>query len=160
RRQTCNLLPSAVSRGCDHSVQQLEARMSVHLTPSVADSYVHRDKFVAPQRPLSLGGVRLKWYDIALRERPVEDDVAAAARRHLLEAAQSSALPLRGDLGFVVLHRCGAEFYFLIVNTWANENELWEQVFAKESARAQSFALFPRTGPQLPTYCVWELGAV
>jgi hypothetical protein len=129
-------------------------------TPSVAETYVHADKWIAPGEPLSLGGVRLKWYDVARPETPVEPQVLKLARDHLAHAAGTGALNLKGDLGFVILHRCGAEFYFLIVNTWANENEIWEQVFAKESARAEAFKFSTREGPQLPTFCVWELGAV
>jgi hypothetical protein len=134
--------------------------MSLHTTPSVAESYVHRDKHIVPGPLLTLGGLRLKWYDVAVRDLGVEPEVAALARKHLDEQAQSGALTLKGDLGFVILHRCGGGFYFLIVNTWANENEIWEQVFAKESAEAAAFTLFPRQGSQLPTFCVWELGAV
>jgi hypothetical protein len=134
--------------------------MSSHITPSVADAYVHRDKWITPARPLDLGGIRLKWYDVAARDTPVEPAIATLARAHLTREAGGDALRLKGDLGFIVLHRCGAEFYFLIVNTWANENEVWEQVFAKQNAQSQSFALFPRQGPQLPTFCIWELGAV
>ena len=37
----------------------------------------------------------------------------------------------RGELGFVILHRCGEDFYFLLISTWRNENELWETVWAK-----------------------------
>ena len=129
-------------------------------TPSVAETYIHGDKWIAPGEPLTLGGVRLKWYDVAGRNKPVEPQVLKLARDHLAHAAGTGALNLKGDLGFVILHRCGAEFYFLIVNTWANENEIWEQVFAKENTRADDFTLFPRQGPQLPTFCVWELGAV
>jgi hypothetical protein len=134
--------------------------MTLHTTPSVAASYVHRDKLITPCAPITLGGTRLKWYDLAVRDNPVEPDVAALARKHLLREANAGAAQLKGDLGFVILHRCGAEFYFLIVNSWANENEIWEQVFAKQDASAGDFALFPRSGPQLPTFCVWELGAV
>jgi len=134
--------------------------MSIHTTPSVADTYVHGDKHITPGAPLALGGIRLKWYDVAVRNVGVEADVAALARKHLEQQANAGALNLKGDLGFVILHRCGGGFYFLILNTWANENEIWEQVFAKESATANAFALFPRQGSQLPTFCIWELGAV
>jgi hypothetical protein len=130
--------------------------MSLHTTPSVAESYIHGDKYITPGPLLTREGARLKWYDIAGRQKPVEPHVQALAREHLM----TTELDLKGDLGFVVLHRCGAEFYFLILNTWANENEIWEQVFAKENAGAKAFTLFPRQGPQIPTYCVWELGAV
>ena len=133
-----------------------------HHTPisSVAETYVHRDKLITPDRPLALGALRLKWYDVAARETPAEPAVAALARAHLTREADAGALSLKGDLGFVILHRCGAEFYFLIVNSWANENEIWELVLAKENKLAADFALFPRPGGQLPTFCVWELGAV
>ena len=130
--------------------------MSLHTTPSVAESYIHGDKYITPGALLTRGRVRLKWYDIAGRQKPVEPHVQALAREHLMR----TDLDLKGDLGFVILHRCGAAFYFLILNTWANENEIWEQVFAKDNATAEAFTLFPRNGPQLPTFCVWELGAV
>lgn len=134
--------------------------MTLHTTLSVAESYVHRDKRITPGEPLTVGATRLKWYDIALPDTGVEPGVAALARGHLILQTEFGALNLKGDLGFVILHRCGAGFYFLIVNSWANENEIWEQVFAKENASTPAFTLFPRQGPQLPTYCVWELGAV
>ena len=46
--------------------------------------------------------------------------------------ARSGELGDLGELGFVVLHRCGESFYFLLVCTWRNENELWETVWAKD----------------------------
>ena len=60
-------------------------------------------------------------------------------------------------MGFVVLHRCGADFYFLIVCTWRNSNEIWQTVFYKDSDAMPDFALFPRDGVHKPTLCVWEL---
>lgn len=134
--------------------------MSLLATPSVAADYVHGDKFITPGRGLVVGGTHLKWYDIAGPKAPVEPDIATLARNHLILENEYGALKLKGDIGFVILHRCGREFYFLIVNTWANENEIWEQVYAKENAATPAFTLFPRQGPQLPTFCVWELGAV
>ena len=59
--------------------------------------------------------------------------------------------------GFVILHRCGNDFYFLIVNTWRNNNELWETVYYKNGDAMDDFALFPREAKHKPTYCVWEL---
>ena len=64
------------------------------------------------------------------------------------------------DLGFVVLHRCGESFYFLLVSTWRGSNELWESVYAKPNAAATDFSVWPREGRHVPTFCVWELGAV
>ncbi|MGH7936717.1 MAG: hypothetical protein ACREF8_06885, partial [Chthoniobacterales bacterium] len=55
------------------------------------------------------------------------------------------ALEARG-LGFVILHRCGSDFYFLIVSTWRGNNEVWEAVFYKDGAPMADFALFPARG--------------
>jgi hypothetical protein len=63
-------------------------------------------------------------------------------------------------LGFVVLHRCGDDFYFLLVCTWRNENELWETVYAKHGPNSPNFQIFPFDGLHRGTFCVWELGAV
>ena len=63
-------------------------------------------------------------------------------------------------LGFVVLHRCGEDFYFLLVCTWRNENELWETVWAKNGDADVFFRPWPADGAHRPTFCVWELGAV
>src|SRR5207253_10539067 len=74
--------------------------------------------------------------------------------------SQSGELDLAGDLGFVILHRCGEDFYFLIVATWRNDNELWETVWAKTGAEETRFEPWPAEGTHRPTFCVWELGAV
>ena len=65
-----------------------------------------------------------------------------------------------GDLGFVILHRCGEAFYFLLVSTWRNENELWESVYAKQNAGEPNFKPFTVETSHRGTYCVWELGVV
>src|SRR5262249_52870232 len=108
-----------------------------------AASYVHRDKFVEPGETIVLPTAILKWYDLARSETPVEADVRALARRFLERESDAGRLDLGGDLGFVILHRCGAEFYFLLVSTWRNENELWESVFAKDNAAAEDFRTYP-----------------
>jgi hypothetical protein len=69
-------------------------------------------------------------------------------------------LELGGDFGFVILHRCGEDFYFLLVSTWQNENELWETVWAKDGNESFAFRPWPVEGTHRPTFCVWELGAV
>jgi hypothetical protein len=128
---------------------------------AVSTEYVHTDKLVRPEPSLMLGGATLKWYDIAPDEEPVPLAVRALARRNLRDAAKSGELGLSEDeLGFVVLHRCGGSFYFLLVCTWRNENELWETVWAKPDARAVSFKPWPREESHVPTFCVWELAAV
>jgi hypothetical protein len=119
---------------------------------NVAPAYRHVAKQVSPGEPLALPGALLKWYEVHPVELPVPRDVARLARK----AFEDGAIKL-GGLGFVVLHRCGESFYFLIANTWRNENEMWETVWYKDGDAMTAFAEFPRRLPHLPTYCVWEL---
>ncbi|MGB2913712.1 MAG: hypothetical protein WBB81_09160, partial [Pyrinomonadaceae bacterium] len=58
------------------------------------------------------------------------------------------------------LHRCGEAFYFLLVSTWKNGNELWESVYAKQNDGQADFAEFHLESPHHATFCVWELAAV
>ncbi|TCO62127.1 hypothetical protein [Actinocrispum wychmicini] len=119
---------------------------------AVAADYVHADKLITPGPQLDLPAGRLKWYDIARPAQGVDPTVAEQAREFLCSAELDGA----GPLGFVVLHRCGPSFHFLILNTWRNENELWETVFAADGG---PFEIVPQR-PHHATYCVWELGAV
>ena len=128
---------------------------------SVAAGYVHVAKQVRPAPPFTAGAIALKWYDIAPGDAPVLDEIHELARTCLHEALLDGEIPLADDeLGFVILHRCGAGFYFLLVCTWRNENELWETVWAKDGPQETAFAPWPADGSHRPTFCVWELGAV
>jgi hypothetical protein len=128
--------------------------MTAHASSAdaVAADYVHVQKRITPGPRLDLPAVRLKWYDIAGPAQGVDPAVAERARQFLHSADLSGA----GALGFVLLHRCGPSFHFLIVCTWRNENELWETAFAADGG---PFDLVPKDRHH-PTYCVWELGAV
>lgn len=64
-----------------------------------------------------------------------------------------------GDLGFVIHHLCGESFYFLIVWTWRNANELWETVHAADAADEEAYPTLTLTHHK-EVACVWELGAV
>jgi hypothetical protein len=126
-----------------------------------APAYVHRDKVLTLREPLALSSSMLKWYDLARADLPVPAEIGALARGYLAREDAAGRLgALGGALGFVILHRCSEAFYFLIVSTWRNENEIWETVYAKAKADDPDFALFPLPGPHRGTYCVWELGAV
>jgi hypothetical protein len=118
----------------------------------VAASYRHVPKHVTSGDPLELPGAILKWYELHPADRPVPREISTLARK----VFERGAVDVHG-LGFIVLHRCGDSFYFLITNTWRNENELWETVFYKDGDAMSDFAQFPRHAPHLPTYCVWEL---
>jgi len=126
----------------------------------VMPDYEHISKLVVPQTGIALGDTTLKWYDIAPAETPAPLEVRALARRNLRDGAKSGELALSGDLGFVILHGCREGFYFLLVATWRNDNELWETVWAKDGEGAIAFRPWPIEGTHRPTFCVWELGAV
>jgi hypothetical protein len=125
----------------------------------IAPGYQHCDKRADPGMPITLKSTRLKWYDIALPDTPVPAAIRDMARSFLAADAQSSRWELSDELGFVLLHRCGQDFYFLIVCTWRGNNELWETVYYKEAA-LPDFALFPQGERHKGTYCVWEMAAV
>lgn len=117
-------------------------------------SYTHRDKTCTPGAAAIVGGVAFKWYEVAFPETPVPESISDMARAFV------APLDVPGDGGFAILHRCGDNnFYFLMLQTWRNDNEMWESVYAKAHADP-GFALFPRPAPHLPNFCVWELGAV
>ena len=125
----------------------------------VRPDYRHGLKLVQPASTVALGDAVLKWYDIAPREEPVAEHVRSLALRGLADAVRLGELRLGEALGFVILHRCGAGFHFLLVSTWRNDNELWETVWAKDGD-ASGFHPWTLEGAHRPTFCVWELGAV
>ena len=94
---------------------------------------------------VAAAGGMLKWYEIA------EGDEAGPRSRCGARARGAAARPRRraalaGELGFVILHRCGEGFYFLLVSTWRNENELWETVWAKPGEHEPAFVPWPLDG--------------
>ena len=99
---------------------------------NVAAGYVHRDKLIEPGEGLALKGAWLKWYDIALPEMPVPAEIRDLARAFVAREAAGPKMNLAGELGFVILHRCTAAFYFLLVCSWRHENEIWKSTFAKD----------------------------
>jgi hypothetical protein len=126
----------------------------------VAPGYRHVTKRIRPAEALALDDALLKWHDVAPPEAPVPDEIRELARAALLEAVAAGELEIAGELGFVILHRCGQGFYFLIVATWRNDNELWETVWAKDGDADPAFRPWQVEGTHRPTFCVWELGAV
>jgi hypothetical protein len=123
---------------------------------SVAENYVHRDKVCTPREAVLIQGIPLKWYDIGAADEPVPDGIRALAVEYLHREQPK----LGGSLGFVILHRCGdGSFYFLLVQTWMGNNEIWKTTFYKDGSLTD-FALFPLKAPHKGTFCVWEAGAV
>ena len=126
---------------------------------AVHAGYRHLTKEIASAAPIELGDTVLKWYDIAPADEPVQRPIRALARASLRAAADCGEIELEDDLGFAILHRCGEGFYFLLVSTWRNDNELWETVWARTDDAA-GFRPWRVEGTHRPTFCVWELGAV
>ena len=114
--------------------------------------YRHAPKVVPAGGPLELPGTLLKWYGLHYEDKPIPPAITDLARAFL----KRTPIEARG-FGFVILHRCNNDFYFLIVSTWRGNNELWETVFYKDGARMADFALFPRDSEHKGTYCVWEM---
>jgi hypothetical protein len=127
---------------------------------AVRPDYRHVTKQVDARPSVALADAVLKWYDLAPPDAPVPDEIRELALTGLRESSRAGELRLDGDLGFVILHRCGTDFYFLLVCTWRNDNELWETVWAKGAAEDSEFRPWRIGGAHRPTFCVWELAAV
>lgn len=121
----------------------------------VSGNYRHGPKQVLPGEGIEVSGAVLKWYAVYARELAMPEEIERLARAFLAR----TSLEAKG-LGFVILHRCGRDFYFLIVSTWRGNNEVWESVYYKDGEAMGDFALWPREGAHKPTFCVWELAAV
>jgi hypothetical protein len=134
--------------------------MSTLEQTGVRFDYEHAFKRIQPGAAVTAGGAVLKWYEIAPASAGVPTAIRDLAQHGLDEVLTAGELDLAGELGFVILHRCGESFYFLLVSTWRNDNELWESVWAKDGGDADTFEPWPIGRGHRPTYCVWELGAV
>jgi hypothetical protein len=118
----------------------------------IAESYRHVTKRVTHGESLELSDATIKWYEVYPQDLAVPDEINRLARACLT----TTPLEIPG-LGFSILHRCGQDFYFLIVCTWRNNNEFWQTVFYKDGDAMSEFAPFPREESHKPTLCVWEL---
>ncbi len=131
----------------------------------VPESYRHYPKHAMPRGVLEIGGAALKLYHLEKAGEPVPPPLAQVARAWL--EAQAGAAFEPGDLGFVILHRCGADFHFLLPTIWRGANEAWEAV-AYHHGDMAGFERFDPAYPVMsggeiaprPTFCVWELAIV
>lgn len=130
---------------------------------SVDPGHRHHQKQARSGEPLDLGTSTLKWYEVAAPAASIAANLTDSARAFVAGEVQDEGLTLDGDHGFVILHRCGDSFYFLLVSVWRGSNELWEAVYYRDEAKS-SFARFdpayPDTTMLRPTFCVWELGVI
>lgn len=123
-------------------------------------SYTHYDKFIEPGENIKLKNSTLKWYNIAKEDETVPDEIYDLARKFLEKESADGNLKDFGNLGFVILHRCGTDFYFLLAQTWRNGNELWESIYTKNDSGQKDFEKFSFENHHHATFCVWELAAV
>ena len=129
----------------------------------VGPDYSHYPKQALPMGLLRLPEAQLKFYHVEKPGEPVPEAVSAPARA-MLARETGGRMALDRDLGFVILHRCGADFHFLLVTVWRGSNEAWEAVWYHQGDMPD-FAPFdpacpPHAGMLRPTFCVWELGVV
>ena len=132
------------------------------MSAAVDPAYRHYPKYADYRGPVEAGGAAMKLYHLTAADAPVPEDVERLCAdwfdRH------ASATVAAGDCGFVILHRCGADFYFLLASVWRGANELWEAVWYRHGdmpAFAPFDPAYPATaGVVRPTFCVWELGVV
>ena len=126
----------------------------------VDQGYRHQPKRVSPKAELTLGRAALKWYNLAPEVELVPEAIERLARAFLSAQSIQKEVGVEPEIGFVILHRCGQAFYFLLLCTWRGSNELWETVFYKENDAMKDFGVFTFQGAHRGTFCVWELGAV
>ncbi|WP_328523065.1 hypothetical protein [Kribbella sp. NBC_00359] len=131
---------------------------SVDLTGlgEVPTDWSHIRKESRPSDAQSLPGVYLKWYDVSAPDNAVSKAEQDQARRFLEQETGRGALAFRNELGFVILHRSGAAFHFLIVCVWREVNEIWQVLYVKEAGG--TYHQVPDAGLFRPMQCVWELG--
>lgn len=130
----------------------------------VPSDYCHYAKQAVPQAPLDLRGAALKFYHLERPGEPVPPALTEKARAWL---ARAEGIFEADDCGFVILHRCGADFHFLLPAIWRGANEAWEAV-AYHQGEMADFARFDpaypapagQGAPARPTFCVWELAIV
>ena len=122
----------------------------------VADDYRHGTKKITPGGPLTLPDAYLKWYEVSFPDRDIDPAADATARAFVTGEAAAGRLPISGDLGFVIHHRCAGEIHLLLVCTWRAGNEMWETLYGRDGG---PFTLMPQTTHRA-VMCVWEFGAV
>jgi hypothetical protein len=126
---------------------------------NIPAEYHHIAKLVSPADGLALPDAYLKWYEVRRPDAEIPDELRIDAREFLQAEVAAGRLNLSGELGFVIHHLCGESFYFLIVCSWRNLNEMWETLYAQDMATGGGYRLVPQ-GSHLEVICVWELGAV
>lgn len=128
--------------------------------PPVDIAYRHYDKTITSHGISRPNNSRLKWYDIAQSGQEICVTVRDLAKEFIDDQAAATGVPCQNELGFILLHRCGEGFYFLMLCTWRDANELWKTVYYFEVEKMETFAPFPQDEAHKGTFCVWEMRVV
>ena len=123
----------------------------------VPEGYRYYQKRAEPSLDLNLSHAYLKWYDIYPLDAEITPDQRNECRNFV--ADEAAHIPLKDDLGFVILHRAGTVL-LLLITTWRNTNELWEAVYWKAVDGTEPYQPMPCFSEHRGTYCVWELPVV
>lgn len=126
----------------------------------VNPTYLHYEKAIQAHEIIRPNNSRLKFYDIAPSDQAVEPAIRTFAQKFLSQQSALLGVPCENELGFVLLHRCGEGFYFLLLCTWRENNELWKTVYYLDAQTMADFALFPQEEQHKGTFCVWEMQVV
>lgn len=140
--------------------QKLYDMTQISEATPVDPTYRHYEKATQSHGVVHPNNSRLKWYDIARSDQPIGSSIRNLAQTFLSNQPGSSGVPCENELGFVLLHRCGEGFYFLMLCTWRENNELWKTVYYLEAQTMADFALFPQEKQHKGTFCVWEMSVV
>lgn len=130
------------------------------MTSTVDPAYRHYQKSITPHGIWTPNNSRLKWYDIARNDQQIDAPVRNLALEFMDDQASLTGIPKKNELGFVLLHRCGEGFYFLMLCTWRDANELWKTVYYFDAEKMAGFAPYPQGEPHKGTFCVWEMSVV
>ncbi|MEU6540462.1 hypothetical protein [Streptomyces sp. NPDC047000] len=117
--------------------------------------WTHPVSHSVPGGHLVLPGARLKWYDIRVAGQPESPEVSDGAREFLRAETAAGLLEFRRELGYVLLHRCGAAFHVMQVCVWRDRNELVQAIYARDGGGWQPYE--QEAGLQLATQDVVEL---
>jgi hypothetical protein len=131
---------------------------------SVPAEYRHHQRLVTPGEGISINDAWLKWYDIRRPGVEIPQSIDNETRRFLLEEAHAEKLSTNGELGFVILHIADGPhgpntLGILMVMTWRYANEIWKTFYLKNIDDDLPYEVVVSES-NVPTYCVWELGAI
>jgi hypothetical protein len=71
----------------------------------------------------------LKWYNLAPADEPVPEEIEQRARTFLVAQSAAGELRFDGELGFVILHRCGKAFFLQSARTRRDRQHYLEDTF-------------------------------